>query len=111
MKDNQKLQVLQNNLNRLLLDAKYDTPTEELLRKTGTLSVQQMIAFQTAVLGFKIIKAGKPSYIAQRMQKKETRMNLREDLGRVIVPRRKLGISREGFICRATMLLNCIDEP
>ena len=56
LKDNQKLQVLQNNLNRLLLNAKYDTPTEELLRKTGTLSVQQMIAFQTAVLGFKIIR-------------------------------------------------------
>ena len=110
LKDNQKLQALQNNLNRLLLNAKYDTPTEELLRKTGTLSVQQMIAFQTAVLGFKIMRAGKPSYIAQRMQKKKTRMNLREDLGRVIVPRRKLGISREGFICRATMLLNCIDE-
>ena len=49
-KDNQKLQVLQNNLNRLLLDAKYDTPTEVLLQETNSLSVQQMIAYHTALL-------------------------------------------------------------
>ena len=110
LKDNQKLQVMQNNLNRLLLNARYDTPTEELLRRTGSLSIQQMIAFQTAVLCFKIMKAKKPSYIAQRLQRKEVGMNLRDDIGKLMVPRRKLGISREGFICRATMLLNSLDE-
>ena len=110
VKDNQKLQVLQNNLNRLLLNARYDTPTEELLEKSRSLSVQQMIAFQTAVLGFKIMKARKPSYITQRMQRKEIRLNLREDLGKLVVPRRKLGITREGFICRAIALLNSLGE-
>ena len=110
VKDNQKLQVLQNNLNRLLLNARYDTPTEELLEKSGSLSVQQMIAFQTAVLGFKIMKARKPSYISQRMQRKEIRLNLREDLGKLVVQRRKLGITREGFICRAITLLNSLGE-
>ena len=38
MKDKYKLQVLQNNLNRVLLNAKYDTPTEVLLKKTNTIS-------------------------------------------------------------------------
>ena len=102
--------MLQNNLNRLLLNARYDTPTEELLEKSRSLSVQQMIAFQTAVHGFKIMKARKPSYITQRMQRKEIRLNLREDLGKLVVPRRKLGITREGFIFRAITLLNSLDE-
>ena len=41
-KDNYKLQVLQNNLNRVLLNAKYDTPTEVLLkcyRHRGVLNI------------------------------------------------------------------------
>ena len=47
-KDNHNLQVLQNKVNRMLLDAEYKTPTAELLDNTDTLSVKQMIAFQTA---------------------------------------------------------------
>ena len=43
MKDNNNLQVLQNKLNRLLLNADKDTPTAELLRDTDSLSVHQMI--------------------------------------------------------------------
>ena len=40
VKDNNKLQVLQNKLNRLLLNASFDTPTEVLLRETSSLSIQ-----------------------------------------------------------------------
>ena len=39
VKDNSKLQVLQNKLNRLLINARYDTPTEVLLRATNSLSI------------------------------------------------------------------------
>ena len=59
--DNQRLQVLQNKLNRLLLGAKYDTPTETLLRETKSLSVQQLIAYHTTLLMFKMLKIGKPT--------------------------------------------------
>ena len=45
VKDNNKLQVLQNNLNRVPLNARYDTLTEVLLRDSNSLSVQQMIAY------------------------------------------------------------------
>ena len=38
-KDNQKLQVLQNNLNRILLKAKYDTLIKVLLKEKKSLSV------------------------------------------------------------------------
>ena len=42
-KDNNRLQILQNKLNRLLLRADYKTSTAELLQGTGSLSIQQMI--------------------------------------------------------------------
>ena len=63
MKDNSKLQVLQNNLNRLLLNARYDTPTEVLLRETDSLSVQQMTAYHTTILARKKVSTDKPSYL------------------------------------------------
>ena len=109
-KDNSRLQVLQNNLNRLLLNAKYDTPTEDLLKETNSLSVQQMIAYHTTVLAYKIIKAGKPKFIAERLLLREGRMDLRRNAGNIIVKRKNLEISREGFIYRASVLLNNIGE-
>ena len=110
VKDNYKLQVLQNNLNRVLLNAKYDTPTEVLLKETDSLSIQQMIAYQTAILAFKILSSGKPSYIAERMKSMDAGMNLRGSKGKIIIRKRKLGITKEGFIYRASVLFNKIDE-
>ena len=110
MKDNYKLQVLQNNLNRVLLNAKYDTPTEVLLKETNSLSVQQMIAYQSAVLAHKIINSGKPSYIADRMQRIEAGLDLRGSKGKIRLVKRKLAITKEGFIYRASVILNNVDE-
>ena len=109
-KDNGKLQVLQNSLNRLLLSARYDTPTEELLQRTSSLSVQQMIAYHSGVLAYKIVKAGKPNYIAEKLTRKDVGKKLRGNLGRISIKKKKLAISREGFIYRAALLLNKIDE-
>ena len=54
--DNQRLQVLQTKLNRLLLGAKYDTPTETLLRETRSLSVQQLMAYHSSLLMHKMVQ-------------------------------------------------------
>ena len=67
-----------------------------------------MIAFQTAVLAFKIIKSGKPSYIARKLQRQEAGMTLRESQERIFVKNTRLTISREGFIHRAALLLNSL---
>ena len=102
--------MLQNNLCRVLLGARNDTPTEVLLNESKSLSVQQMIAFQTAVLAFKIIRSGKPSYIAHKLTKQEAGMTLRGSLGRIVIKNTRLTISREGFIHRASLLMNSIGE-
>ena len=43
--DNHRLQVLQNKLNRVLINADYKTPTSELIAATNCLSIQQLIAY------------------------------------------------------------------
>ena len=68
MADNNSLQVLQNKLNRLLTGSQYNTPTIELLQQTNSLSIQRMIAFQTIVMTFKILKSKKPSYLSKKIQ-------------------------------------------
>ena len=42
--DCNKLQVIQNSLNRLLTGARKGTPTNDLLERTGTMSIMQMVA-------------------------------------------------------------------
>ena len=109
-KDNNKLQVLQNNLNRLLLNARFDTPTEVLLRDSSSLSVQQMIAYHTTVLAHKIVRTGKPSYLKERLVERSGVMNLRRGQRNVIQRNVKLAISKEGFIYRGASLLNRLGE-
>ena len=59
--DNNKLQVLQNKLNRVLTGMDLRTPTSTLLRETNSLSIQQMIAYQTILMAKKIIVSNKPN--------------------------------------------------
>ena len=110
MQDNHQLQVLQNKVNRLLLGASWDTPTVELLRDTGTLSVQQMIAYQTAVSVYKIVQSGKPTYLSNKLRIKKRNMNLRGRLGSLSQVENTLSIAREGFIFRGASIFNKIDE-
>ena len=109
-KDNHKLQVLQNKLNRLLLNADYNTPTAELLKRTDSLSIQQMIAYQTAVAAHKIIKSNKPKYIASKMKVKEVSLNLRGRKGSVKQAGYSLSIAKEGFIYRGSQIINRLEN-
>ena len=42
-----KLQVIQYSLNRVLIGARKGTPTKDLLERTGTMSIMQMVAYHT----------------------------------------------------------------
>ena len=104
IKDNNTLQVLQNKLNKILLDAEYNTPTEDLLNQTGSLSIHQMIAYHTAVSTYKIVQSGKPSYIAAKMQVRQGNQNTRQGAGTVSQPGYTLNMAREGFIYRGATI-------
>ena len=85
-----------------------NTPTTELLACTGDLSVQQLGAFHTVLYIFKIVRSGKPRYLAEKLQ-------LRQAVPGQIFPHRHvntiqvhrvLTLSRSGFVYRGAQLWN-----
>ena len=67
MTDCNKLQVLQNSVNRLITGARPGTATTDLLDDTNSLSVQQMMAYYMLIMVHKITLTGKPAYLAERL--------------------------------------------
>ena len=110
MKDNNRLQILQNKVNILLIDADPLTSTAELLRLTDSLSIHQMTAYQTAVLTHKVVQSGKPAYIADKLKHRQTGVSLRGGGGIITIPEYKLSICREGFVFRGACLYNMLEE-
>ena len=90
------------------MNAIKDTPTAELLRKTNSLSVQQMIAYQTAMPVYKILKSGKPTYLARKLTM--TTRNLRGNRGNINQGGKSLSITKEGFLYRGKILFNNLEE-
>ena len=66
-KDCNRLQSLQNSVLRLLLSVKFGLSTRELLDRTQSLSVHQMIAYHTLISVKKILISNQPIYLAERM--------------------------------------------
>ena len=52
---------------RLITEARRDIPISELLKMTCTLSVQQLIAFQTLIIVHKVINSARPAYLAEKL--------------------------------------------
>ena len=76
--------------------------------ETNTISVHQMIAFSTLLMVFKVLKSGKPTYLARKIPViREAGMAVRGwDGPTVKVPNYYLDISRAGFIYRGAKLFN-----
>ena len=116
-KDNRQLQVLQNQVFRLILPSselagsryrKQNLSTEELLKRTDELSVHQLGAMSTIIMTKKILQSGKPEFIADQMIVREaggTRSGNTMQLARS-----SLTLSREGFLYRGSKLFNLLPE-
>ena len=106
--DNQKLQVLQNQVLRMIAKTKMrEISTVNLLSQTNSLSVHQLTAFQTLTSVQKLIFNKRPSYFYKKLVPEEkldsvqTRQNM--DL---VVPEAKLTQTRGGYRYRASKLWN-----
>ena len=110
--DCNKLQVLQNSVNRLITGARQGTATADLLENTKSLSVQQMIAFYTLIMVHKITMTGKPDYLAKRLSlRQENARELRGWGGRTVeIPDYSLETSRAGFVYRGGRLYNSLSR-
>ena len=108
--DNRRLQVLQNQLCRLLIKGqgnyykyKQDQSTKELLEKCGELSIHQLGAQRTIVMVKKIITSKKPVYLAEKFQR-------RSSADSTLLPlSSSLNISRSSFMYRG-ILFNLLPE-
>ena len=54
-----------------------------------------MVAYQTTVFTYKIVKSGKPDYIAAKMKGRQMNINTRQEVGTVIPPSYTLNIARQ----------------
>ena len=107
--DNRKIQVTQNKLMRILSRSERNTATTELLQKTNSLSVQQMIAFQTIVATKRVIDKKKPKYLAERLQTTENNQRnilTNQNCNTILPVNRNLSVSRDGFTYQAYKLFN-----
>ena len=90
--DMRKLQVVQNSIMRLTTNSRYDTPTTELLSKSNSLSIHQLMAFHTSNQVFNIRNNQFPPYHYQRLfgspntlrsgSNLESRVDFKSSLGR-----------------------------
>ena len=71
-RDNHRLQVLQNKVNWLITGAHKRTSTSNLPEMTDSLSVQQIICYQTLIMTYKILDSKKPVYLANRICKNQS---------------------------------------
>ena len=107
--DNRQIQVLQNRVMKLQTGMRAGTPTTTLLKLTKSLSVQQMIAFQTLIMVHKVVYNSRPAYLADRL-KLIVDGALERNRGKLIQVNRKLSTSKAGFIYRGSKLFNCLPE-
>ena len=107
--DNRKIQVLQNRVMKLQTGMRAGTPTTTLLKLTKSLSVQQMIAFQTLIMVHKVVYNSRPAYLADRL-KLIVDGALDRNRGKLFQASQKLSTSKAGFIYRGSKLFNCLPE-
>ena len=109
--DCQKLQVLQNQICRILLGKrnlyyKQSISTEQLLRRCNQLSIHQLGAYTTVVLVKKTLLKQEPRYFQEHLlYKQENRLRSREVLEPINA---NLNVSRSSFFYRGIKLYNLL---
>ena len=111
--DNRQLQVLQNQLCRLLLNErgyyKQNQSTKQLLDKCGELSIHQLGAQRTLMMMKKIILSKKPGYISEKLLMTQAAGTSRS--ASTIPPvETTLTLKRSSFLYRAVKLFNQLPE-
>ena len=103
------LQILQNRAARIVTRRNIYTTLTELLQICDWLSVRQLVVYHTVSLTRKIIKTGKPVYLAKRLSSdflRQTRQSTMGNLKAAPMPNRQL--TERGFLYRAPQTFNQI---
>ena len=104
------IQSLQHQVANLFCDQgnlRLHHPTHEILAVVGWTSVHQLCAFTVIQLTLRIVKTGKPVFLANRLEKlPESRARHNQ----LRVPKSRINISFEGFTSQATRLYNQLPD-
>ena len=101
-----KLQTAQRQAAILLcpdMALDYMTPTSLILQEANLLSVHQLAAQSIITLALRIMRTGRPKYLADRLKFIDSRSRSSQLLA---VPNLRLSQSHEGFVNQATRLVN-----
>ena len=107
--DMRKLQVLQNAVLRLQTGLGWFTPTEFLVKRSGQLSVHQLVAYHSALQVFKCRRTKQPDHMYKRLfQNNDNRSGLRSVSNQDISLQFKLSLSRGSLFYRASKIFNAL---
>ena len=109
----QRLQIVQNRAARFVTKRDRFTPTSEILRQCGWLSVRQLVFFHSVVQIYKTLKTRSPRYISCKLCTEfpyNTRL-AESDVVRLGPELKcKLEVTKRSFMNRATASYNMIPE-
>jgi hypothetical protein len=101
------LQTLQNKAARAVTKLDWNTPTSELLRQCGWLSVHQLSVYHTVILAFKVIQARSPKYLYTMFNTTYNYKTRQADSGKIKSTRApELDLAKDSFSWRAAILYN-----
>ena len=66
--DCNKLQVLQNSVNRLIIGTRQGVAKSDLLRDTDSLSIQQIVAYYMLIMVHNVTMTSKPACLAEQLR-------------------------------------------
>lgn len=113
----ERLNKLQKRAARIILNAEFTTPSAEMYKELGWLSVAFRLKYNKAVLTYKALNKLTPSYISdllKPMSQTDRRTLRSSDDGSLFVPRTRTTLYDGSFSCSAPKLWNslpgCVKE-
>ena len=105
----QKLQRVQNNSARIVLQALRRSDVNSLLQTLHWLPVEQRINYKLAVLTFKIQQTSSPQYLNQHISLRTSARNTRSSsVSLLCVPFRRTSFARRSFSTAAPLTWNSL---
>ena len=103
-----KLQRVQNNAARIVLEAPRRSHASPLLRTLHWLPVQQRIEYKVALLTFKVRSTSTPSYLRLLIQDREHGRNLRSTTTTLCQPSTTTTFAKHPYRCSAPAVWNSL---
>ena len=105
-----KLQRVQNNAVRIVLEAPRRSHASPLLRMLHWLPVQQRIEYKVALLTFKVGSSSKPSYLRRLIQDRQYSHNLRSATTTLCQPSTTTTFAKRAYRCSAPAVWNSLPK-